>query len=80
MTRDDWQRWRDDPVTRAVIEAHLATAEANKAAWVAASWENGVASQANLIELRARSQAYLAIPEMTYEDLCQTLGVEPRDE
>jgi hypothetical protein len=79
MTREDFTRWREDPVTRAVIAAHRKTAEDNKAAWMAASWENGHSNPATLQELRVRADAYLAIAEMNYEGVMETLGLEPTE-
>jgi hypothetical protein len=80
VTRDDFKRWRDDPVTRAVMAAHRDFADKSREAWMEASWNNGAASQEHLRELRVRADAYLAIAEMTYEGLCEIMGVEPSDE
>lgn len=80
ITREDFTRWLEDPVTRAVIAAHRQTAEDNKAKWMRQSWEGGQANQLTLLELRAYADAYMAISEMTYEGICETLGETPRDE
>lgn len=79
-SRDDFARWLDDPVTGYVMRAHLASAAANEAEWKRVSWDNGIASQATLNELRTRADAYKAIAEMTYEAVCDANGDEPNDE
>lgn len=79
-SRDDFDRWLDDPVTDAVMRAHEAMAEANKAEWTRVSWDNGAASPSLLRELRVRADAYRAISEMSYEALCDALGEQPNDE
>lgn len=78
--REDFARWLDDPVTRYVMAAHLAMADANKAEWLRVSWDNGAASQAYLTELRTRADAYRAISEMTYDSLVDANGDEPNEE
>ena len=80
MTKEDFDRWLDDPVTRWVLASFERGAEDQKAAWDAASWENGVASQNMLQELRVRADAYRAMGAMTYETVCNVMGVKPRDE
>lgn len=78
-TREDFARWRDDPVTRFVLAAHARMADGNKAEWERVSWGNGVANQRHLDELRTRADAYRAISETTYEGFCEALGEQPRD-
>lgn len=80
MTREDFARWKEDPVTRAVIDAHIKTAEDNRTAWMKQSWDNGHANQRTLDELRTRADAYLAIAEMRYEDVCGAIGVEAQED
>lgn len=80
ISREDFQRWLEDPVTRAVIRAHRQTAHDNREAWIAHSWGNGHANPLILLELKTRADAYLAIAEMNYEAVCEALGEEPREE
>lgn len=80
ITREDFTRWRTDPVTRAVLKAHELTAEENRTAWMKQSWDNGHSNPLTLLELRTRSDAYMAISEMTYEGLCEAIGEKPSDE
>ena len=80
ITREDFARWLDDPVSRAVIAAHRRTAEDNREAWVKHSWDNGHSNPLTLLELRTRADAYMAIAEMGYEDVCGAIGAEMREE
>lgn len=79
-SRDDFSRWRDDFVTRWVMKAHATLAEDCKREWTGISWGNGSANEAALRELRTRADAYLALPDSTYEAFCETNGEEPREE
>ena len=80
ISREDFTRWKEDPVTRAVIEAHRQTAEDNRDAWIKHSWDNGHSNPLTLLELRTRADAYLAIAEMGYDDLCGAIGAEARED
>lgn len=79
-SRDDFARWRDDPVTRWVMKAHDVLAEDCRKEWVGISWGNGSANQPVLSALRTRADAYLALPEGTYEAYCETMSEVPRDD
>lgn len=48
--------------------------------WRKVSWEGGEADPRLLIELRTRSDAYLAIEEATYEGFCERAGIDPVSE
>ena len=78
--RDDFARWRDDPITRKVMEALGQASDEQKAQWDKASWGGAVVRAPELervlIELRTRADAYRALQEMTLGDLCAWLGIE----
>ncbi len=74
MTSEDFDAWRDSNMTRWVMKAFRQIAEENKAAWIAASWDSGDADEISLREMRARADAYMAMAEMTFEDLQTTHG------
>lgn len=80
MQHEDFARWRDDPVTRAVFAALAAAARAQKDQWDAASWGGGTVRPDDLsrllMELRVRADAYRALAEMTFEDLAAWLGAD----
>lgn len=79
-TKDEFLLWQDHPVTRWVIKAVKAHAEAQKSAWLDASWDKGEANPLLLCELRTRSDAYAALHEATYLSWCELNGDEPRDD
>jgi hypothetical protein len=76
---EEFARWRDDPVTRWIFSAILMGVEANRAAWMRASWDNGACSKEFLQELRTRADAYMALIETPYEGWCEMNGDEPSD-
>jgi hypothetical protein len=78
--REDFARWRDDPMTRMVMDA-LGKAEAEqKHQWDKASWEGAVSRapelERMLLELRTRADAYRALQDMSLGDLQAWLGIE----
>jgi hypothetical protein len=80
ISRDDFARWRDDPVTRWVFKALASDADAQREAWTKHSWDNGHANPATLLELRTRADAYRAMEEVSYAGLCEALGEQPRED
>lgn len=74
MTSEEFEAWRESPITQWVMLAFQRLAEENKAAWVDTSWETGQADPLQLVELKTRADAYLAMSEMTFEDLQVTHG------
>lgn len=62
------------------MEAHRRVAADCEQTWRSASWQNGHANPLLLAELRTRADAYLAIAEMDFEGVCETLGEEPSDD
>lgn len=77
---EDFTRWRDDPMTRLVLKALDAAAEAQKAEWDAASWQGGKVRAEDLRdllqELRVRADCYHALRDMTFDDVAAWLGME----
>lgn len=76
-SRDAFDAWRDDPVTRFVMAGLKRNAEECKEAWFAESWEAGCADPLKLTAYRERADAVLSLVESNYEAWCETLGVEP---
>jgi hypothetical protein len=76
---EEFARWRDDRVTQWIFTAICTGAEANKEAWLDASWRKGAASQPYLQELRTRADAYMALIETSYSGWCEMNGDEPSD-
>ena len=66
-SEEEFDAWRDNPITRWVMRAALKAAEANREAWISASWDNGEADPALLGEYRTRADAYRALSETSYD-------------
>lgn len=73
ITKEDYDSWRDNPVTQAVHEALRLKAEGAKAAWVDASWVSGSVSAELLADLRATANICNDIRGLTYEELMEGL-------
>lgn len=69
---EEYQAWRDHPITRWIMEACRKAAEDNRRNWATAAWESGEANQAHLTENRVRADAYMALAETAYEGWVET--------
>jgi hypothetical protein len=78
--REDFARWRDDPMTRTVLGALELAEKAQKQAWDDWSWGGDIVRSDDLAdrlkELRVRADCYRALRELTVTDLCLWLGIE----
>lgn len=78
---DDFARWRDDPMTRKVLDALQLAEREQKKQWDAASWDGGMARadqlERELLVLRTRADAYASLREMTWPDVAAWLELEP---
>ena len=79
-SREEFDAWRDHPVTQFVFAGLRAAARAQKEAWADSSWEQGISSEILLNELRVRADAYSSLEEGGYEAFCEWAGVEPEPE
>lgn len=77
ITKDEFQLWREHPITEWVFAALKAASEAQKQAWIDSSWASGVADPRVLIELNTRADAYRALYETEYERWAELNGEEP---
>ena len=77
---EEFQAWRDHPLTRWVFLALERASEAQREDWLRRSWEAGEADPLALVELRTRADAYRAPFETTYEAFCEMLNETPRAE
>jgi hypothetical protein len=68
ITPDEFQDWRDHPITQwvfAAIERHVAK---QKQGWLDATWETGATPDPLMLcELRTRADAYRAMIDTTFE-------------
>lgn len=69
ITKEDYDAWRDNPVTQAVHEALRRKAEAAKEAWLDASWNSGQTSPELLADLRATANICDDIRGLRFEEL-----------
>jgi len=69
MELEDWEQWRNHPVTEWVLAALNKAASAQLDGWVAASWEAGESNPLLLTTLRTRADAYRALSEIALEDV-----------
>ena len=69
IEKDDFESWRDNPITQAVFEVMKRHGEEAKAKWLTASWEQGSTDPALLADLRARAEVCEDYRNITLEDL-----------
>jgi hypothetical protein len=78
---EDFARWRDDPMTRMVLASLELAEKAQRADWLTASWDGGVARgedlERKLLVTRTRADAYRALIDMTFEDVAAWLELKP---
>ncbi len=74
---EEFQAWKEHPVTRWVIQACLQAAQAQQEEWTRTSWVQGASDPQLLTELRTRADAYSALDETVYEDWCKIHGQDP---
>lgn len=79
-SRDAFEVWLEDPVTRWVFRALEASIAEQKRAWLATSWDNGVASPAVLAELRVRADALSGVLSGAYDQWCEWNGDSPNEQ
>ena len=83
VDQEAFQTWLEHPVTQWIFRALSAQAEAQRQAWVEASWgptlsgDPGQAPPELLLELKTRADAFEAMRETNYERYCQVLGQSP---
>lgn len=73
-SQDEFDAWRDNPITRWVMGACAKAAAENRQSWIEASWGAGNADPLLLVELKTRADAYLALEQTRYEGWLETHG------
>lgn len=76
MTRDEFDIWLKDPVTKWIMAAVQNAAEADKAEWIRQSWDSGSADPMQLLELRTRASALTELQDNDFETWCSWNGEE----
>lgn len=78
-TREEFEAWRDHPVSRMVFAGLARNADECREAWQDASWGQGHATPDLLVELRTRADTLRTLEDASYEAWCETLGLDPQD-
>lgn len=67
ISRDEFDLWRKDPVTRWVFAGVAAAQGQEKAEWERVSWGNGIADQQMLTVLKTRADALGELADNDFE-------------
>ena len=68
IEKDDFDAWKDNPVTQEVFRVVAHIAEIAKEKWISDSWGKGEANALVLADLRARAEIAKDLTEMTFEE------------
>lgn len=68
-SKEDFDLWRDHPVTEQVFRALESLGEEAKRVWLQASWGKGQCDPVLLADLRARAEVVNDLRELTFEQL-----------
>jgi uncharacterized phage-associated protein len=69
IEKDDFEAWRDNPITQAVFKAFDMLGEKAKQQWLTASWQNGNTDPLMLADLRARAEVVEDFRNVSLDDL-----------
>lgn len=69
IEREDFDLWRDHPVTVHVFKELRKVADKAKEKWIALSWEAGETDPVLLADLRAKAEIVNDLIEVSYEDI-----------
>lgn len=73
-TEEEFQTWRENPITGWVMAAYQRAADDAKALWVKQSWDAGICNPDVLIETRSLAAAYEDIVNLTHADALAALS------
>lgn len=68
-TKEEFEAWRDHPVTEDVFRALKQLGEEAKSVWLQASWGKGQCDPVLLADLRARAEVVNDLRELSFEEL-----------
>ena len=66
---EEYEAWKDHPITRRVFAALTERAEDRKQVWIAQSWGSGNADERALAMLKGQAEAFEWLPKATHEDI-----------
>lgn len=73
LTKEEFEAWRESPMTEIVMRALQSLADRHKQRWVDLSWNSGISDRELLLELRHRASAFEEVVGMTFEGLQEEL-------
>jgi hypothetical protein len=76
-TKEEFEAWCADPVTRFVATGVRVMIEDLKSFWVQKSWDGGSADQTELDQLTARADAHASFLQATWEDYVSRIDASP---
>lgn len=71
VTAEEFDAWRQDPVTAWVMAEMSRAADLQREGWIAASWDGGACDPMLLNTLQTRADAYRALAELSYDDIAE---------
>lgn len=74
ITKEDFDQWRDNPVTEDVFCALRNVSARAKRTWLDKSWNAGLCDPLLLADLRAREEVVRDLCELTFEELEEELN------
>lgn len=69
IDREHFEEWLAHPVTEYVLKRVGELAEKNKQHWISRSWDQGIYSERELTDLRARAEAAKDLSELEWSDI-----------
>lgn len=73
IDKDDFEAWKDNPITQAFMRCCGIWADQAKGLWVSASWDGGVNKDTDLWRMKGQAEALLDIQSITAEKIEGTL-------
>ena len=69
VNKEEFEAWKDNPITREVDRALVLWADKLKSDWMQRSWEEGSADALLLADLRARAEQCADLVDLNFETL-----------
>lgn len=73
---EDFEAWKANPITQALLESCGVWAEQAKQLWLNASWEGGVNKDTDLWRLRGQAEALRDMQQVTAEQIEEAINGE----
>lgn len=66
---EEFEAWREHPITKRAFAALYDMAENRKQMWIAQSWNAGDPDERKLAMLKGQAEAFEWLPKATHEDI-----------